>query len=113
MNLKDRIISKLVDVGRKHRILVYPTLALIAVVTAVSHAVCWGKGNGKRMVASIMVVALLFTQSLFLTSSADYTTGDVNSPTDALVQDADTINLSDDSLVTPPQELSDETQVQD
>ena len=70
MNFKDKLVSKLLDIGKKHRILVYPMLALVAVVTAISHVICWGRGNGKKMVASIMVVALLITQSLFLTSSA-------------------------------------------
>ena len=71
MNLKERLIRKLLDFGKKHRIFVYPTLALVAVISAISHAVVWGRGNGKRVVASIMVMVLLFTQSLFLTSSAD------------------------------------------
>ena len=66
MNFKDKLVSKLLDIGKKHRILVYPMLALVAVVTAISHVICWGRGNGKKMVASIMVVALLITQSLRL-----------------------------------------------
>lgn len=70
MNLKDRLIRKLLDFGKKHRLMVYPALALVAVISAISHVVCWGKGNGKRVVASVTVVALLITQSLFLTSSA-------------------------------------------
>lgn len=70
MSVKDKLVRKLLNIGKKHRILIYPMLALVAVVTAISHAVCWGRGNGKKMVASIMVVALLITQSLFLTSSA-------------------------------------------
>lgn len=71
MKFKDRIIKKLLELGKKHRILVYPTLALVAVVSAVSNAVYWGRGNGKRVVASVTVMALLITQSLFLTSSAN------------------------------------------
>lgn len=71
MNLKDKLIKKLLEVGKKHRILVYPTLALVAIISAVSHAVYWGKGNGKKLVASAMVMVMLITQSLFLTSSAD------------------------------------------
>lgn len=70
MNLKDRLIRKLLDFGKKHRLMVYPTLALVSVISAISHVVCWGRGNGKRVVASVTVVALLITQSLFLTSSA-------------------------------------------
>ena len=70
MNLKDKLIRRLLDFGKKHRLMVYPTLALVAIISAVSHAVYWGKGNGKRLMASVMIVALLITQSLFLTSSA-------------------------------------------
>ncbi len=70
MNLKDKLIRKILDFGKKHRLMVYPSLALVAVISAISHAVYWGKGNGKRLVASVTVVALLITQSLFLTSSA-------------------------------------------
>lgn len=71
MKLKDKMIKRLTNFGKKHRILVYPTLALIAVISAVSNAIYWGKGNGKKLVASAMVIAMLITQSLFLTSSAD------------------------------------------
>lgn len=92
MNLKDKLIRKLLDTGKKHRILVYPTLALVAIITAISHAVYWGRGNGKKLVASVMVMAMLITQSLFLTSSADV--GDGNNPgvgtaTDAMVGSGD------------------------
>ncbi|MBE5944142.1 MAG: LPXTG cell wall anchor domain-containing protein [Lachnospiraceae bacterium] len=71
MKLKDKLIRKLLDAGKKHRILVYPTLALIAVISAISHMVYWGRGNGKKLVASILVMVMLITQSVFLTSSAD------------------------------------------
>ena len=71
MNFKDKLIKRLVDVGKKHRILVYPMLVLVAIISAISHAIYWGKGNGRKLVASVVIVALLITQSLFLTSSAD------------------------------------------
>ena len=71
MNFKDKLIKKLVDVGKKHRILVYPMLILVAIISAISHTIYWGKGNGRKLVASVAIVALLITQSLFLTSSAD------------------------------------------
>lgn len=74
MNFKDKLTRKLLDVGKKHRLLVYPTLALVAIITAISHAVYWGKGNGKRFVASAMIMVMLFTQSIFLTSSANVNT---------------------------------------
>ncbi|MGN0436215.1 MAG: hypothetical protein ACI4D8_06290, partial [Wujia sp.] len=71
MSLKDKMIRRLLNIGKKHRILVYPTLALVAVISAVSNALYWGKGNHKKLVASLMVMVMLITQSLFLTSSAD------------------------------------------
>ncbi len=74
MNLKDKLTRKLLEAGKKHRLLVYPTLALVAIITAISHAVYWGKGNGKRFVASAMIMVMLITQSLFLTSSANVST---------------------------------------
>lgn len=87
MNLKDKLIRKLLEVGKKHRILVYPTLALVAIISAVSHAVYWGKGNGKKLVASAMVMVMLITQSLFLTSSAD-TSSSAGTPNTATGTDA-------------------------
>ncbi len=78
MNLKDKLTKKLLEIGKKHRLLVYPTLALVAIITAISHAIYWGRGNGKRFVASTMIVAMLITQSLFLTSSANVTTDEQN-----------------------------------
>lgn len=71
MKIKEKLIKSLVDLGKKYRILVYPTLALIAIISAISNMVYWGRGNGKRVIASITVMALLITQSLFLTSSAN------------------------------------------
>ena len=70
MKLKDRIIRKLLNAGKKHRILVYPTLVLVAVISAVSNALYWGKSNKKKLVASVMIMVMLVTQSVFLTSSA-------------------------------------------
>lgn len=100
MNLKDKLIRKLLEVGKKHRILVYPTLALVAVISAVSHAVYWGKGNGKKLIASAMVMVMLITQSLFLTSSAD-TSSDAGAPNAATGTDAyynSSEDISGDSL---------------
>lgn len=91
MNFKDKLVSKLLDIGKKHRILVYPMLALVAVVTAISHVICWGRGNGKKMVASIMVVALLITQSLFLTSSAVNNGDDANAALTNTATDATSV----------------------
>ena len=100
MNLKDKLIKKLVNAGKKHKILVYPSLMMIAVISAISHAIYWGKGNGKKLIASILVFALLITQSLFLTSSADYQSGgdNVASPTDVVIEE--TSEYSEDEYVS-------------
>ena len=101
MKLKDKLIRKLLDAGKKHRILVYPTLALVAVITAISHAVYWSRGNGKKLVASVMIMVMLITQSLFLTSSADTTnpgSGSSASPTDAVTAADDTTDGGNDSM---------------
>ena len=71
MNLKDKIVKKLLNFGKKNRILVYPTLVLVAIVTAFSQAVRWGRSSGKKLVASMMIVALLISQSIFIKSSAE------------------------------------------
>ncbi|MDD6328702.1 MAG: YDG domain-containing protein [Lachnospiraceae bacterium] len=119
MRLKDKIIKKLLNVGKKHRILVYPTLALVAVVSAISQMICWGKGNGKRVVASIMIMAMLVTQSLFLSSdAASMDDGEdlLASNTDAAetqevdvlpLNDADDMELSDSgmALLAAPGEI--------
>lgn len=89
MNFKDKLVKKITKVGKKHRILVYPTLALIAIITAISQAVIWSRSNGKKFVASMMVMAMLITQSLFLTSSADYT--EPNTPETGVEQTQDGI----------------------
>ncbi len=89
MNLKDRIIKKLLNVGKKHRILIYPTLALVAIISAISHGIYWGRGNGKKLVASIMVMVMLITQSVFLTSSADVVTDEPTQGTETTSNTAD------------------------
>ena len=71
MNLKDKIVKKLLNFGKKNRILVYPTLVMVAIVTAFSQAVRWGRSSGKKLVASMMIVALLISQSIFIKSSAE------------------------------------------
>lgn len=118
MNLKDRLIRKLLDFGKKHRLMVYPTLAIVAVISAISHVVCWGKGNGKRVVASVTVVALLITQSLFLTSSAADEelpeTPSVEQPvTDTIVSDDGTGQVNPDNTDNTelPDSYSSEEQV--
>ena len=83
MSLKERLIKQLLDIGKKHRILVYPTLALVAIISAVSHMTIWARGNGRRLVASVLVMTMLVTQSFMLTSSADDFENDVELATDS------------------------------
>lgn len=102
MNLKDKLTKKLLETGKKHRLLVYPTLTLVAVITAISHAVYWGRGNGKRFVASTMIMALLISQSLFLTSSADVVTqeGDGSTTTEVIyIDNTDTDTTEEVNIV--------------
>lgn len=68
--MKDTIIKGLLDFGKKHKLFVYPTLALVGIISAISYLFSWSKGNGKKLVATIVVLALLLSQSIFLTSSA-------------------------------------------
>ena len=137
MNLKERLVRSLIKLGKKNKLLVYPTLALIAVVTAVSNVIGWGKGNGKKLVAGLMVFALLVTQSLVLTSSAndpdpspeaetvaensettpvEYTLDpedptvilDYNEPTEAVTEEATDPTVISDEAKADPTVISDE-----
>lgn len=70
MNTKNRLIKKLLGVGKRHRVLTYPVLALVAVISVISNLFSWSTGAGKRVVAVVMVMVMLVSQSYFLTSSA-------------------------------------------
>ena len=70
MNAKDRLIEKLLKVAKKHKILTYPVLALVAVISVFHYFFSWSTGAGKRVVAVVMVLVMLVSQSYFLTSSA-------------------------------------------
>ena len=103
MGMKDRIVKRLLDVGKKHRILVYPTLALVAVITAISHMIYWGKGNGRKLVVSVLVMTLLITQSLFLTSSASM------EGLDTATEETTEAATEDESEVTDPADPATDT----
>ena len=70
MDNKSRLIQKLLKVAKRHKILTYPVLALVAVISVISNLFSWSTGAGKRVVAVIMVMVMLVSQSYFLTSSA-------------------------------------------
>ena len=70
MKEKNQIIEKLLQLGKKHKILVYPTLALVAIVSAFSYLYYWSKGSGKKFIATMLALVLFVSQSLFLTASA-------------------------------------------
>lgn len=71
MNTKNRLIKKLLGAAKKHKVLTYPVLALVAVISVISYFFSWSTGAGKRVVAVIMVMVMLISQSYFLTSSAN------------------------------------------
>ena len=70
MNTKNRLINRLLRIAKKHKVLTYPVLALVAIISAFSYFFNWTTGAGKRIVAVVMVMVMLVSQSYFLTSSA-------------------------------------------
>lgn len=76
MDAKNRLTSKLLKIAKKHRILTYPVLALVALISVLSYFFNWSTGAGKRVVAIVMVMVMLVSQSCFLTSSATEVTDD-------------------------------------
>lgn len=70
MDTKNRLTNYLLRVAKKHRILTYPVLALVALISVFSYFFNWSTGAGKRIVAVVMVIVMLVSQSYFLTSSA-------------------------------------------
>ena len=70
MNAKNRLIEKLLEAAKKHKILTYPVLALVALISVFSYFFSWSTGAGKRIIAVVMVLVMLVSQSYFLTSSA-------------------------------------------
>lgn len=84
MNAKNRLIEKLLRVAKRHKILTYPVLALVALISIFSYFFNWSTGAGKRVVAIVMVMVMLVSQSYFLTSSAN---GDVDTPEDVTTQE--------------------------
>ncbi|MCM1158468.1 MAG: hypothetical protein NC300_07450 [Bacteroidales bacterium] len=70
METKNRLIEKLLKVAKRHKVLTYPVLALVAVISIISYCFDWSTGAGKRVVAIVMVMVMLVSQSYFLTSSA-------------------------------------------
>lgn len=74
MNAKknqNRIIQRLLKIGKKHKVLVYPILALVAVISFFSYLYRWATSSGKRVVAAVLVGVLVLSQSYFMTSSAN------------------------------------------
>ena len=70
MNTKNRLINRLLRIAKRHKVLTYPVLALVAIISAFSYFFNWTTGAGKRIVAVVMVMVMLVSQSYFLTSSA-------------------------------------------
>ncbi len=70
MSVKDLVIKKILEFGKKHKVFVYPTLIIVAMISAVSYLFYWSKGNGKRVVATVLAIVLFISQSYLFTSSA-------------------------------------------
>lgn len=110
MNTKNSLIEKLLKVARRHKILTYPVLALVAVISVFSYLFNWSTGAGKRVVAVVMVMVMLVSQSYFLTSSATENTDDTltteeisavtnpDTPEDTTAEHKQTTDLTDDDI---------------
>ena len=83
MDAKNKLIEKLLRNAKKHKILTYPVLALVAIISFFGNLFNWRNGAGKRIVAIIMVMVMFVSQSYFLTSSA---TALVDTEEEALIQ---------------------------
>ncbi|MDE5864167.1 MAG: hypothetical protein K2H34_07470, partial [Lachnospiraceae bacterium] len=98
MNAKNRLIEQLLRVAKRHKILTYPVLALVSIISILSYFFDWSTGAGKRVVAVIMVMVMLVSQSYFLTSSAE-------TPTDTALIEEETAqeeSKGGNSLVEAP-----------
>ncbi len=73
MHSNNKVIKKLVAIGKKHKFLTYPMLVLIAIVSMCLNLKTWARGSGRRTVALILACALVISQSYFMTSSANQT----------------------------------------
>lgn len=80
MDAKNRLTNRLLKIAKKHRILTYPVLGLVALISVFSYFFNWSTGAGKRVVAIVMVMVMLVSQSCFLTSSATEVTDDDVTP---------------------------------
>lgn len=100
MDTKNRLTNYLLKVAKKHRILTYPVLALVALISVFSYFFNWSTGAGKRIVAIVIVMVMLVSQSYFLTSSATEVTDD-SVVTNEAGNTTSGNDLTDDSNVTP------------
>ena len=100
MDTKNRLTNYLLKVAKKHRILTYPVLALVALISVFSYFFNWSTGAGKRIVAIVMVMIMLVSQSYFLTSSATEVTDD-SVITNEAGNTTSGSDLTEDSNVTP------------
>ena len=83
MSAKDKLIEKLLRSAKKHKVLTYPVLALVAIISFFGNLFNWHNGAAKRIVAVIMVMVMFVSQSYFLTSSANSL---VDTEEEALIQ---------------------------
>ena len=71
MHSNNKVIKKLIAIGKKHKFMTYPMLVLIAIVSMCLNLKTWARGSGKRTVALMLACALVISQSYFMTSSAN------------------------------------------
>lgn len=70
MNAKNKMIEKLLRIAKKNKILTYPVLALVAIISFFCNLFNTKNGAGKRAIAVVMALVLFVSQSYFMTSSA-------------------------------------------
>ena len=118
MNTKNRLIEKLLKVAKKHKILTYPVLALVALISIFSYFFDWSTGAGKRVVAVVMVMVMLVSQSYFLTSSATEVedTVEMNSTTETdeteVTENTEATDSESEETVTEEDYASDSSEAQ-
>lgn len=115
MKSNNTLIEKLLKTAKKHKILTYPVLALVAIISVINYFFSWSHGAGKRIVAVIMVMIMLVSQSYFLTSSATSLVDDENAARvqrqlqgNALVQSEEG-NTEENSVEDPEEQTTIET----
>ena len=78
MNTNSTLLEKLLKLAKRHKVLTYPVLILVVIISFIRSLFSWSTGAGKRIVAVVMIMVMLVSQSYFLTSSATELVDDEN-----------------------------------